>query len=65
MIPISINDPAVRVLRTIQKERYPEAIIAGGAPRDLFLEQSIKDFDIFVKEDAYATSSGFWRNLFN
>ncbi len=65
MIPISINDPAVRVLRTIQKERYPEAIIAGGAPRDVFLEKPIKDFDIFVKEDAYATSSGFWRDLFN
>ena len=65
MIPISINDPAIRVLRTIQKKRYPSAIIAGGAPRDLFLETYIKDFDIFVPEDAYSTSSTFWRDLFN
>ena len=64
MIPISINDPAVRVLRQIQRERFPEAIIAGGAPRDLFLEQPIKDFDIFIKDRAGATDPQFWCNLF-
>ncbi len=66
MIPISINDPAVRVLRTIHKT-YPKAIIAGGAPRDLFLEQPIKDFDIFVPVVAgsAAQSVTFWRDLFN
>ena len=65
MIPISINDPAVRVLRTIQQRRYPSAIIAGGAPRDLYLEKPIKDFDIFVEEDAYATDPAFWCDMFN
>ena len=64
MIPISINDPAISVLRTIQKT-YPTAIIAGGAPRDLFLEQSIKDFDVFVPAGSAAQSLTFWRDLFN
>jgi len=65
MIPISINDPAVRVLRTIQQRRYPSAIIAGGAPRDLYLEKSIKDFDIFVQEDSHANDPAFWCDMFN
>ncbi len=63
MTPISINDPAVHVLKVIQRN-HPTAIIAGGAPRDLFLELPIKDFDIFVPHDRKSASSSYWGDLF-
>jgi len=40
-------DIALAALREI-KNRYPSAIIAGGAIRDLTLGSYVKDFDIFV-----------------
>lgn len=64
MTPISINDPAVNVLRRIQRNCHPDAIIAGGAPRDLFLEKPIKDFDIFVPYDSNSMHPNYWCNLF-
>ncbi len=38
-----------QLLHTIQATGAPEAMIAGGALRDLFNERSIKDVDIFLQ----------------
>lgn len=45
----SIPDEWKKVLSTCQKNDAPEAVIAGGALRDLFNKKSIHDVDIFLK----------------
>ena len=42
-----IPEDWTKTLKMIQRE-YPEAVIAGGSLRDLFLGKEIKDIDVFV-----------------
>jgi len=51
----SFNGPAVwdKLLKTINASAYPKAVVAGGAVRDWFHDESIapRDIDVFVAVD--------------
>jgi len=49
---MKMENSALEVLRLVHKCGHPEAIIAGGAPRDTYHNQMVRDYDIFLNMKA-------------
>lgn len=45
----------IRTLKRIQQRGHPEAVLAGGALRDLYAGNPVNDYDIFLTHPAHKT----------
>ncbi len=66
LLKLNKNNEYIHTLLKIQ-DYLPEAIIAGGAIRDLYHNKPIKDIDIYVPQDdgVAVHSVSFWRQVFD
>ena len=61
-----IPEEWLQVLRVFQDKGAPEAVIAGGALRDLFNDRAVKDVDIFLKtRGSEGKNRAFLKEVFN